>query len=62
VNAAILGGPSTTMIGNVIQTQYIQNSNYPLASALALVLMAALLVGMYVYARAFGTRTLQEYA
>jgi spermidine/putrescine transport system permease protein len=61
VNAAILGGPSTTMIGNVIQTQYIQNSNYPLASALALVLMAALLVGMYVYARAFGTRTLQEY-
>jgi spermidine/putrescine transport system permease protein len=50
------------MIGNVIQTQYIQNSNYPLASALALVLMAALLVGMYVYARAFGTRTLQEYA
>ena len=62
VSAAILGGPSTTMIGNIIQTQYIQNSDYPLASALALMLMIVLLVGMYLYARAFGTRRLQEYA
>jgi spermidine/putrescine transport system permease protein len=61
VSAAILGGPSTTMIGNIIQTQYVQNANYPTASALALILMAALLLGMYVYARAFGTRTVQEY-
>jgi spermidine/putrescine transport system permease protein len=62
VSAAILGGPSTTMIGNIIQTQYIQNSDYPLASALALMLMVVLLAGMYLYARTFGTRTLQEYA
>jgi spermidine/putrescine transport system permease protein len=61
VSAAILGGPSTTMIGNIIQTQYIQNSNYPLASALSLLLMVVLLAGMYVYARVFGTRALQEY-
>jgi spermidine/putrescine transport system permease protein len=61
VSAAILGGPSTTMIGNIIQTQYVQNSNYPVASALALILMAALLAGMYLYARAFGTRSIQEY-
>jgi spermidine/putrescine transport system permease protein len=61
VSAAILGGPSTTMIGNIIQTQYVQNANYPTASALALILMAALLLGMWVYTRAFGTRTLQEY-
>jgi spermidine/putrescine transport system permease protein len=61
VSAAILGGPSTTMIGNIIQTQYLQNADYPSASALSLVLMAALLAGMFVYARAFGTRTIQEY-
>ena len=61
VSAAILGGPSTTMIGNIIQTQYIQNADYPLASALALMLMVVLLGGMYAYARAFGTRRLQEY-
>jgi spermidine/putrescine transport system permease protein len=60
VSAAILGGPSTTMIGNIIQTQYIQNADYPLASALALLLMVVLLAGMYLYARAFGTRSLQE--
>lgn len=62
VSAVILGGPGTTMIGNVIQTQYVENSNYPVASALALILMAGLLVGMYLYARLFGTRTLREYA
>jgi spermidine/putrescine transport system permease protein len=61
VSAAILGGPSTTMIGNIIQTQYVQNANYPTASALALILMVALMLGIYVYARAFGTRKLQEY-
>ena len=54
MSAAILGGPNTTMIGNIIQTQYVQNADYPVASALALILMAALLAGMYLYARAFG--------
>ena len=29
VSAAILGGPNTTMIGNIIQTQYVQNADYP---------------------------------
>ena len=62
VSAAILGGPSTTMIGNVIQTQYVNNAAYPIASALALILMATLLVAMAIYGRVFGTRSLQEYA
>ncbi len=61
VSAAILGGPSTTMIGNIIQTQYVQNANYPVASALALVLMVTLLGAMFIYARTFGTRAIQEY-
>jgi len=61
VSAAILGGPSTTMIGNIIQTQYVNNANYPIASALALILMVTLLLAMAVYARVFGTRTLQEH-
>jgi spermidine/putrescine transport system permease protein len=49
------------MIGNIIQTQYVRNADYPVASALALILMAALLLAMFLYARAFGTRTLREY-
>jgi spermidine/putrescine transport system permease protein len=61
VSATILGGPGTRMIGNIIETEYIQNANYPLASALALMLMVVLLGGMYLYARVFGTRRLQEY-
>ena len=62
LSAQILGGPSTTMIGNIIQTQYVQNGDYPVASALSLVLMAALLLCVFVYAKVFGTRTIQEYA
>jgi spermidine/putrescine transport system permease protein len=61
VSATILGGPGTTMIGNIIQTQYLENSNYPVASALALLLMAILLIAMFLYARAFGARSIEEY-
>src|SRR5262249_979988 len=32
VNALILGGAKTTMIGNVIQTQYLTNLDYPTAA------------------------------
>jgi spermidine/putrescine transport system permease protein len=55
VNASILGGTSSTMIGNVIQTQFLTNNSYPLASALSFILMAILLVGVFIYARALGT-------
>jgi spermidine/putrescine transport system permease protein len=55
VNASILGGTNTTMIGNVIQTEYFTNSNYPMASALSFILMAILLLGVFSYARTLGT-------
>jgi len=61
LSASILGGPSTTMIGNIIQKQYVENADYPIASALALILMVTLMLAMAVYARVFGTRTLQEH-
>jgi spermidine/putrescine transport system permease protein len=62
VNASILGGPGTTMVGNVIQTSYLENFDYPMASALSSILIAATLVVIYLYARAFGTARIQEYA
>lgn len=55
VNASILGGVNSTMIGNVIETEFLTNNDYPVASALSLVLMAALLVGVLIYARILGT-------
>jgi spermidine/putrescine transport system permease protein len=61
VNATILGGPSTTMIGNVIQFQFLQNQNYPMASALSFILMAVLLVGILLYARVLGSRQIEEF-
>ena len=62
VNASILGGAKTTMIGNIIQTEYFTNLNYPMASALAFSLMAALLVGVFIYARILGTENTLEMA
>jgi spermidine/putrescine transport system permease protein len=55
VNALILGGPGNTMIGNVIQTEFLTNFNYPLAAAMSFILMAALLIGASIYARVLGT-------
>ena len=60
VNNGILGGTQTTMIGNVIQTQYLTYNEYPLASAMSFMLMAALLVGIFAYARTLGTEQVLE--
>ncbi|WP_157250128.1 ABC transporter permease [Nonomuraea typhae] len=62
VNAQILGGTANTMIGNVIQTEYLTNLNYPSASALSFTLMAVLLVGIFIYAKALGTENVLEAA
>jgi spermidine/putrescine transport system permease protein len=62
VNASILGGSKTTMIGNVIQTEYFTNLNYPLASALSFILMAGLLLGVFAYARVLGSENALEMA
>jgi spermidine/putrescine transport system permease protein len=50
------------MIGNVIQTVYLTQNDYPLASAMSFMLMAALLVGIFAYARALGTEQVMEVA
>jgi spermidine/putrescine transport system permease protein len=63
VNASILGGSTnTTMIGNVIQTQYFTNLNYPTAAALSFILMGILLVGVFIYAWALGTEDVLQAA
>ncbi len=58
VNAELLGSPKTRMIGNVIQGRFLQSTDYPVASALSVVLMAAILVAVLIYARALGTEEL----
>jgi spermidine/putrescine transport system permease protein len=55
VNAAILGGPGTTMIGNIIQEKFLRELNYPEAAALSVILMIAMLILASIYARILGT-------
>lgn len=62
VNAAILGGTSNTMIGNVIQNKFLVFSDYPGASSLAAILMGFMLVGVLLYSRILGTRQIEEFA
>jgi spermidine/putrescine transport system permease protein len=58
VNAELLGNTQTTMIGNVIQNQFLTQNNYPTASALSFLLMAGILLAVMVYARILGTEEL----
>jgi spermidine/putrescine transport system permease protein len=51
VNAQLLGNPSTSMIGNVVDSQFFRISNYPTASALSFILMAIIFVLVVFYVR-----------
>ena len=62
VNADILGGPGTYMIGNVIQDSFFVNQDYPLAASLSSMLMFLLMLAILLYAKVFGTDTIQDYA
>jgi spermidine/putrescine transport system permease protein len=62
VNAALLGTPRQYMIGNVIQAKFINILDYPTAAALSFTLMVFILIGIFLYARALGTRNLTEAA
>jgi spermidine/putrescine transport system permease protein len=55
VNAAVLGGPHTTMIGNIIQEKFLVELNYPEAAALSVILMIVMLILATIYARVLGT-------
>jgi spermidine/putrescine transport system permease protein len=55
VNAQFLGSPNNTMIGNVIQDQFLKQLNFPVASAMSFVLMAIITVSVLIYAKIMGT-------
>ncbi len=55
INSEVLGNPSTTMIGNIIQRKFLTEFHYPDAAALSVILMLGMLVLAVVYARILGT-------
>jgi spermidine/putrescine transport system permease protein len=58
VNASLLGSPRQTMIGNVIQSRYLELNDFPTAAALSFTLMAIILVMVGVWAKFAGTEAL----
>jgi spermidine/putrescine transport system permease protein len=58
INAALLGTPQQSMIGNVIQAKFLESLDYPSAAALSFLLMGSILVALLVYARLVGSERL----
>jgi spermidine/putrescine transport system permease protein len=58
INAQLLGAPDNHMIGNVIQSKFLELTDYPAAAAMSFILMAGILVAVFVYARLVGTEQL----
>jgi len=61
VNQEILGGTANTMIGTVVQNQFLVNLDYAGGASLSAVLLAISLIGIFLYARLLGTRTIEQY-
>jgi len=58
INAELLGSTNQHMIGNVIQSKFLELIDYPAAASMSFVLMATILLGVALYARAVGTEKL----
>jgi spermidine/putrescine transport system permease protein len=54
VTPALLGGVRTQMFGNTISDQFGGGQNWPLGSAMAVLLMGFILVGVFLYLRRVG--------
>ena len=58
INAQLLGTPQQHMIGNVIQSKFLELIDYPEAAALSFILMTLILIGVLAYSRALGSERL----
>jgi spermidine/putrescine transport system permease protein len=58
INAQFLGSAGNQMIGNVIQSLYLKQTNYPSAAALSFVLTAVIMVVVLIYIRFAGSEAL----
>jgi spermidine/putrescine transport system permease protein len=58
INSKLLGNTSTTMVGQVIDGQFLRVLDYPTAAALSFTLMLTILVIVAVYVRRAGTEEL----
>ena len=54
INAALLGTPNQSMIGNVIQAKFLESLDYPTAASLSFILMGTILIMLLIYAKVVG--------
>ncbi|MEW6367614.1 MAG: ABC transporter permease [Acidobacteriota bacterium] len=52
----LLGGAKTVMLGNAIQQQFGPSRDWPFGSAITLLAMALVMIGLYLYARSAGEK------
>lgn len=60
VIADLLGGGKVTLIGNLIQQQFGAAQNWAFGSAISVILMAMVLLGLWLYARSQGEKGLDN--
>ncbi|MBK0418533.1 ABC transporter permease [Leucobacter sp. CSA1] len=60
INASreFFGSTNTTMVGNVIEANFLQTQNYPMAATLSVILMAIILIFVATYVRRSGAEDL----
>jgi spermidine/putrescine transport system permease protein len=58
INAQLLGSPGNHMIGNVIQSKFLELTDYPAAASMSFILMFLIVIFVLLYARAVGTEQL----
>lgn len=58
INARLLGNTQTTMVGSVIDSQFLRVLDYPLAAALSFVLLVVIVTLVALYVRKAGTEEL----
>jgi spermidine/putrescine transport system permease protein len=55
INSEVLGNPSTTMIGQIIQSKFLTEGDRPEAATLSVILMLGMLALALIYAKLLGT-------
>lgn len=60
INASVLGGPDSQMLGNVIAGRFLEQGDYATAAALSFVFLAAVCIAILILVRVIGTERLIE--
>lgn len=60
VNPSLLGGQATFTLGQAIQNVYLTQQEYNVAAALSTIMMLALGIILFAYARVFGTNNIED--